>query len=143
MKFCDWVEINEAPKKAKISVVAHTDIDRWLKSVDGFAKDLQALKVAKEKSQAKLDQIKKKYKPEPEEKDQKPLEKPVEKDQGKPQDQNSDDREKDREEIPVVKPTEKQLKLKPKESPDEPVVRKQGVRKPVQRKPVKPVKEQP
>lgn len=142
MKFCDWVEINEAPKKAKISVVAHTDIDRWLKSVDGFAKDLQALKAAKEKSQAKLDQIKKKYKPEPSEKD-KSLEKdqkPVGKNQEKPLDQNSDDREA----VPAVEPTEKEVKqLKPKESPDEPVVRKQGVRKPVQSKSVKPVKEQP
>lgn len=66
MNFIDWIEINEikAPKKAKISVVAHSDIDRWLKSVDGFARDLQDLKKAKEKSQAKLDQIKKKFDPE-------------------------------------------------------------------------------
>lgn len=67
MNFNDWIEINEikAPKKPKISVIAHSDIDRWLKSVDGFARDLQDLKKAKEKSQAKLDQIGKKYKPEP------------------------------------------------------------------------------
>jgi len=61
----DWTEINEikAVKKAKITMVTHTDIDRWLKSVDGFARDLQDLKKAKEKSQSKLDQIKKKYEP--------------------------------------------------------------------------------
>lgn len=134
MNFCNWIELNEikTPKKSKTSVVTHTDIDRWLKSVDGFAKDLQDLKRAKEKSQSKLDQIKKKYVPE-KEKDQKP----VEKDQGKSLDQNSDNREADREDVPAVEPTEA-LKLKPKELSDGKVV----IRKPIpRRKQVKPTEQ--
>jgi hypothetical protein len=61
MNFSDW--LNEAKKSAS---VAHTDIDRWLKSVDGLAKDLSALKDAKAKAKGKMDQIGK-SKPKPNE----------------------------------------------------------------------------
>jgi hypothetical protein len=53
----DFVPKKAATTKKKISSVAHTDIDRWLKSVDGLAKDLNALKDAKLKAKGKMDQI--------------------------------------------------------------------------------------
>ena len=59
MSFSEWINFNEK----KVTTIVHSDIDRWLKSVDGLARDLQDLKKAKDKSQAKLDQIKKKYVP--------------------------------------------------------------------------------
>lgn len=65
MSFSEW--INEK----KVTTIVHSDIDRWLKSVDGLARDLQDLKKAKDKSQAKLDQIKKKYVPDIEKDDNK------------------------------------------------------------------------
>lgn len=52
MNFSDL--LNESKKSAS---VAHSDIDRWLKSVDGLAKDLNALKDAKAKAKGKMDQI--------------------------------------------------------------------------------------
>lgn len=64
-----------APAKKKISSVAHTDIDRWLKSVDGLAKDLSALKDAESKAKGKMNQI---GKP----KSDKPDDKPIEKEKG-------------------------------------------------------------
>jgi len=64
--------VPKKPAKKKISSVAHADIDRWLKSVDGLAKDLSALKDAKLKAKGKMDQI---GKP----KSDKPEEKPIEK----------------------------------------------------------------
>jgi hypothetical protein len=66
MNFFDWLmevkrvfPVKERPKKRKIASVAHTDIDRWLKSVDGLAKDLEALKSVKDKVKGKMDQISK------------------------------------------------------------------------------------
>jgi len=70
----DFVPPKKALVKKKISSVAHTDIDRWLKSVDGLAKDLSALKDAKDKAKGKMDKI---GKPKPEEQ----LDKPKEKDE--------------------------------------------------------------
>ena len=64
MNFSDW--LNEA----KSASVAHTDIDRWLKSVDGLAKDLNALKDAKAKAKGKMDQISGKSKPKPNDEDE-------------------------------------------------------------------------
>lgn len=51
------------PVKKKVASIAHTDIDRWLKSVDGLAKDLSALKNAKSKAKEKMDQVGKPTKP--------------------------------------------------------------------------------
>jgi hypothetical protein len=56
--FFDWI-FEEGKKPASI---AHADIDRWLKSVDGLAKDLKDLKNAKDKTKGKMDQIGKKFK---------------------------------------------------------------------------------
>jgi hypothetical protein len=71
--------VPKKPAKKKISSVAHTDIDRWLKSVDGLAKDLSALKDAEAKAKGKMNQIGKPKSDKPEEK---PIEK--EKDNEKP-----------------------------------------------------------
>jgi hypothetical protein len=68
----DFVPKKAATTKKKISSVAHTDIDRWLKSVDGLAKDLNALKDAKLKAKGKMDQI---GKPKSDKPDDKPIEK--------------------------------------------------------------------
>lgn len=46
----DFFELFEKIDESKILPIAHTDIDRWLKSVDGLAKDLQDLKRAREKA---------------------------------------------------------------------------------------------
>lgn len=60
--FSTWIterilgEVRRAPKPEKISTV-HNDIDRWLKSVDNLAKDLQALQAAKKKSTEKISKI--------------------------------------------------------------------------------------
>jgi len=51
-------------KKSRPTPIAHDDIDRWLKSLDGLAKDLQDLKDAKEKAKKKMVKIGEKYKPE-------------------------------------------------------------------------------
>ena len=65
MNFSDWL-IDETKKKLsvpvrtakkKVSSIAHTDIDRWLKSVDDLAKDLNDLKKSKIKFKSKMDQI--------------------------------------------------------------------------------------
>lgn len=62
MHFSEWFRFDEL-KKIKPAAIKHVDIDRWLKSVDGLARDLQDLKKAKEKSQVKLAQVKKKFEP--------------------------------------------------------------------------------
>lgn len=67
MSFSEWINFNEK----KVTTIVRSDIDRWLKSVDGLARDLQDLKKAKDKSQARLDQIKKKYIPDIEKDDNK------------------------------------------------------------------------
>lgn len=123
MNFCDWIELNElkTPKKAKAALVTHTDIDRWLKSVDGFAKDLQDLKKAKEKSQSKLTQIKKKYDPEKIEKPELKPEKEVEKSDQRPTEKPED--QKPQEEVP------KEATPKEKELPDEKFVPRDFVSK--------------
>jgi hypothetical protein len=111
MEFLEWMlNLDEVkalahPKKAKIAPVAHTDIDRWLKSVDGLARDLQDLKKAKGKSQDKLDQIKKKYTPE------KPEEKPEE----KPDFDKSDEKDKLQKKIPDKIPVRK---IEPEREPE-------------------------
>ena len=63
MNFSDWL-IDETKKKLpirtakkKVSSIAHADIDRWLKSVDDLAKDLNDLKKSKIKFKSKMDQI--------------------------------------------------------------------------------------
>ena len=68
--------------EVKTHPVAHTDIDRWLKSVDGLAKDLKALQAAKEKAKGKMDDIGKKNNPskKPEDKDMKDKDKKDKKD---------------------------------------------------------------
>jgi len=76
----DFVPKKVAPTKKKISSVAHTDIDRWLKSVDGLAKDLSALKDAESKAKGKMNKIGKPKSDKPD--DDKPIEK--EKDNEKP-----------------------------------------------------------
>ena len=48
---------------SKTANVPHTDIDRWLKSVDGLAKELTDLKGAKAKAADKMSKIDKKYNP--------------------------------------------------------------------------------
>lgn len=54
----DFVPPKKArPAKNKTASIAHKDIDRWLKSVDGLAKDLNALKNAKLKAKGKMDQV--------------------------------------------------------------------------------------
>lgn len=96
MKFSEWLlESKALPNlmhKKKIASVAHADIDRWLKSVDGLAKDLATLKNAKEKAKDKITQIgqNKSEKPEEIEKLEKP-EKPEqpEKVDVKPSDQKN------------------------------------------------------
>jgi hypothetical protein len=69
-------------RKSRPVPITHDDIDRWLKSVDGLAKDLKDLKDAKEKAKKKMVEIGKKYKPEqkPVEKEKKEDEKTGEKD---------------------------------------------------------------
>ena len=71
--FSNWlVDLDEAkvavPRKKKVAAVAHSDIDRWLKSVDGLAKDLKDLQAAKTKAKDKMAKIGKKFKPEVKEK---------------------------------------------------------------------------
>ena len=71
--FSEWMTIDEAKRivSAKVAVrpkkqhaaVPHTDIDRWLKSVDGLAKDLKDLQGAKKNAEDKMKQIGQKYKP--------------------------------------------------------------------------------
>lgn len=70
--FLEWtmIEAKIASKKKKNSIV-HSDIDRWLKSVNDLAQDLKDLQTAKDKSKDKMNQIGKKYKPEEEPKDSK------------------------------------------------------------------------
>jgi hypothetical protein len=65
----DFVPKKVTPTKKKISSVAHTDIDRWLKSVDGLAKDLSALKDAESKAKGKMNQIGKPKSDRPDEKE--------------------------------------------------------------------------
>lgn len=108
--FSEWAKLEETKtaKKAKIAPVAHTDIDRWLKSVDGLAKDLMSLKQAKDKSQTKLDQIKKKYEPAEKPAEDKPsVEKPAVEKLTKQKDEKE----------PDSKPVK--MKLKPEELNDD------------------------
>ena len=58
--------------------ILHSDIDSWLKSVDGLAKDLKELAAVKERFKKKMDQIKSKYKVQEK---KKPEQKPTDKDQ--------------------------------------------------------------
>lgn len=112
MSFLEWINrkgdiLIEAPirlKKKKVTAISHSDIDRWLKSVDGLAKDLKALQKAKEKAQLKISKIGQKYKDkaiEREEKSDKQSEK--DKDVTFPKKPVLDKRLKP-EETPVVKP---------------------------------------
>lgn len=84
--FSEWMTVDEAkrivPRKVAMrpkkqhAAVPHTDIDRWLKSVDGLAKDLKDLQGAKKNAEDKMKQIGQKYKPEDADK---PEEKPDDK----------------------------------------------------------------
>lgn len=85
MSFFKWCELKEAKKS--VAVVAHSDIDNWLKSVDSLAKDLKVLQDAKEKAKAKMDKIKPKAEKEPEKEKDQSLE---DKDQQKGKDQEKD-----------------------------------------------------
>lgn len=77
---------NVRPKKVKVPVVVHGDIDVWLKAVDGLAQDLQDLKSAKEKAKKKMDDIAAKAKTQkPEEPEQKKPETPEQKKPEKPE----------------------------------------------------------
>jgi hypothetical protein len=69
-------------RKSRPIPITHDDIDRWLKSLDGLAKDLQDLKDAKEKAKKKMVKIGEKYKPEQKsvDKEKKEDEKPGQKD---------------------------------------------------------------
>jgi len=120
--FSEWVldegrQAGLRPKKH--AAVPHTDIDRWLKSVDGLAKDLKDLQGAKKKAQDKIDQIGRKYKPE-----DKPEEKPDEK---KPDDKHREEKPDER------KPKQPRLKAdrevlparpKPERESDEAIVKR-------------------
>lgn len=65
MDFYKWLldetkrvkKLPSQPSSKKTAPIAHADVDRWLKSVDGLAKDLTALKDAKLKAKGKMDQI--------------------------------------------------------------------------------------
>lgn len=85
--FSEWMieRIDEAKQRLGSSPAVRTDMDRWLKAVESLAKDLEELKKVKEKSKAKLAQIKKGEekladikKKQEEEKAKKPEKKPVE-----------------------------------------------------------------
>lgn len=136
--FSEWMDVVEgrtktvmAParlKKHKVAAVAHDDIDRWLKSVDGLAKDLSALQAAKDKAKGKMDQIGKKYKPEEKEKDtgkeEKQVKKPIEKkvvEKPVP--------EKPRFEKP--QPEKKQLEKRPQKKLEPDIEEKPKLRKPI------------
>ena len=102
--FSDWAsEFDEAirlPKRIvphrkqmqlplkKQTPVAHADIDRWLKSVDGLAKDLKDLQAAKTKAKDKMSQIGQKFKPDSD-KSNKDDEKDVKKDVEKEKDNDT------------------------------------------------------
>lgn len=140
--FSEWAKLEETKgpkKKAKITPVAHTDIDRWLKSVDGLAKDLISLKKAKEKSQVKLDQIKKKYEPaeKPAEKptvDKPAVEKPIDLKQ-------KDEKEPDSEPVKVkLKPEDLNNEMRKKSEP--PDVKRPTKRFPARRVPAKATPQQ-
>ena len=97
-------------EEAKTHPVAHTDIDRWLKSVDGLAKDLKALQAAKEKAKGKMDDIGRKNNPE-----KKPKEK--------------DDKDKDKKDKIPEKP-QKQLELPFEKQPEIERPKKQVIKRP-------------
>lgn len=143
--FCEWT-VDEAkrvlpvkalvrPKKDKHAAVPHTDIDRWLKSVDGLAKDLKDLQGAKKKAQDKMNQIGQKYKPEdkPDEKkpdEKKPDEKEKHNDRKPKQPRPDADREvlhrpDDRKDRPDRDQSDRPIKAKrPGREPDEAVVKR-------------------
>ena len=117
MQCCETTELTKeymSLEEAKTHPVAHTDIDRWLKSVDGLAKDLKALQAAKEKAKGKMTDIGKKYNPE-----KKPEDKPEDKDV----------KEKDKKSI---KP-EKQLELPFEKQPEIERPKKEVIKRPKKR----------
>jgi hypothetical protein len=63
--------IDPTSEAKKISVI-HSNIENWLKSVEGLTKDLKDLEAVKAKFKTKMNQIKNKYKSEKQKKDQNP-----------------------------------------------------------------------
>lgn len=55
---------NMKDESKKATPTIHSDIEGWLKSVDALSKDLKELLDVKKRVAAKMDNIKKKYKPE-------------------------------------------------------------------------------
>lgn len=55
---------NMKDESKKATPTIHSDIEGWLKSVDALSKDLKELLDVKKRVAAKMDSIKKKYKPE-------------------------------------------------------------------------------
>jgi hypothetical protein len=71
MTFAEWEQQFDEGKRLamrpkKPLAVTHSEIDRWLKSVDGLAKELKDLSVIKKKALEKMNKIPKSKTKEPE-----------------------------------------------------------------------------